>query len=65
MSLKENLELIKNKGVSKFIAEQYKKYRCAKCGGLISIHNGKCFHCDTIAKLVDISSRRSSSERKT
>jgi hypothetical protein len=64
MSLKENLAFIKSKGIGKFIEEQYKKYRCSRCGGLISIHNRKCFHCDTITKLVDISSR-GSSKRKT
>jgi predicted RNA-binding Zn-ribbon protein involved in translation (DUF1610 family) len=65
MSLKENLEHIKSMGVGKFIEEQYKKYRCPKCGGLISIHNGKCFNCDTITKLVEMSSWRSNNKRKT
>jgi predicted ATP-dependent serine protease len=65
MSLKENLEYIKSMGIGKFIEEQYKKYRCSKCGGLISIHNRKCFNCDMITKLVDISGRRSSNKRKT
>ena len=53
MSMKDNLEYIKKMGVGKFITEQYKKYRCSKCGGLISIHNRKCFKCDKITKLVD------------
>jgi predicted RNA-binding Zn-ribbon protein involved in translation (DUF1610 family) len=64
MSIKENLEYIKSMGIGKFIEEQYKKYRCPNCGGLISIHNRKCFNCDTITKLVDIS-RGSNSKRKT
>ena len=53
MSVKYNLEFIKNLGIDKFIDEQYKTYSCSKCGGLISIHNGKCFNCDTITKLVE------------
>lgn len=53
MSVKENLENIKQKGVNKFIKEQYRKYHCLKCGELISIHNRKCFKCDTITKLVE------------
>ncbi|HWR73663.1 MAG TPA: hypothetical protein VN604_10885 [Nitrospirota bacterium] len=65
MSVKENLEYIKSKGVGRFIEAQYRKYRCSNCGGLISIHNGKCFYCDTITKLVDISGRRSGGKRKT
>ncbi len=63
MSLKENLECIKGMGIGKFIEEQYKKYRCPNCGGLISIHNRKCFKCDTITKLVDIPSGRSKSKK--
>ena len=33
--------------------EQYEKYHCSKCGGLISIHNRRCFKCDTITRLVE------------
>lgn len=53
MSVKENLERIETIGVERFTKEQYEKYRCAKCGGLISIHNSKCFKCDTITRLVE------------
>lgn len=53
MSMKDNLEYIKKMGIGKFIKEQYKKYCCLKCGGLISIHNRKCFKCNKITKLVD------------
>ena len=53
MSMKDNLKYIKEKGISQFIKEQYQKYQCPQCGGLISIHNRKCFTCDTITKLVE------------
>ena len=53
MSVKDNLDFIKKKGVEQFIIDQYEKYRCSKCGGLISIHNIKCFKCDTITRLVE------------
>lgn len=53
MSIKDNLELINKRGIDKFINEQLKKYRCSKCGGLISIHNRKCFKCDKITRLVE------------
>jgi hypothetical protein len=53
MSVKENLEYIKSKGIETFIQEQIKKYTCPKCAGLISIHNRKCFACDTVTKLVE------------
>jgi hypothetical protein len=53
MSMKDNLEHIRKKGIGNFIKEQYDKYRCPKCLGLISIHNRKCFKCDTITRLVE------------
>jgi len=53
MSVKENLEYIKENGLSEFVAEQYEEHCCSKCGQLISIHNRKCFKCDTITKLVE------------
>lgn len=53
MSIKDNLEYIKEKGINKFIEDQYKKYCCPKCGGLISIHNRKCFKCDAVTRLVE------------
>jgi hypothetical protein len=57
MSVKENLESIRKGGIDKFIQDQYKKYRCSKCGGLISIHNRKCFKCDPITRLVEKQNR--------
>ncbi len=53
MSVKENLECINRLGVDKFTRNQYEEYYCPKCGGLISIHNRKCFKCDTITRLVE------------
>jgi len=53
MSVKDNLERIDKIGVEGFVKEQDKKYRCLRCGGLISIHNKKCFTCDIITRLVE------------
>jgi hypothetical protein len=53
MSVKDNLEFISNAGIDKFTEKEYEKHHCSKCGGLISIHNRKCFKCDTIMKLVE------------
>jgi len=53
MSVKDSLEAIKKTGISEFIEEQYIKYRCSKCGGMISIHNRKCFKCDEVTRLVE------------
>jgi hypothetical protein len=57
-SMIDNLEFIKNNGIPEFIKNQYKKHRCRKCGSLISMHNNKCFTCDTITKLVDKTARK-------
>ncbi len=53
MSVRENLEAIKNNGITQFIDAQYKNYKCQNCGRLISIHNKKCFKCHKITKLID------------
>ena len=53
MSIKDNLELINKRGINKFINEQYENFLCSKCGGLISVHNRKCFKCDKITRLVE------------
>ena len=52
MSVINNLATIKKIGVEKIIEQQYEKYRCPKCGSLISIHNNKCFACKPITKLI-------------
>ncbi|MBN1267010.1 MAG: DUF3795 domain-containing protein [Anaerolineales bacterium] len=53
MSVVENLEWIKEKGMESFLENQDRKYRCPGCGGMISIHNRKCFSCDTVTRLAD------------
>lgn len=45
MSMIDNLNEIKDKGMDYFIENQYKKYKCPKCGNLISVHSKKCFVC--------------------
>ncbi len=53
MSVKSNLKYIHKNGIEKFVKEEYRKHHCSKCGGLISVHNQKCFECDTITRLVE------------
>jgi hypothetical protein len=48
MSMIENLHELKEVGIDAFLASQREKYRCPRCGGMICIHNGKCYRCDTI-----------------
>ena len=53
MSMIQNLEEIRASGVQAFMREQQKKHGCAACGGMISVHNKKCFACDRIHSLKD------------
>ena len=49
MSLIENLDLIRDAGVQALIDRQQSRYGCAVCGQLRSIHNGKCYVCETVS----------------
>jgi hypothetical protein len=44
----ENLEYILDNWIDKFLRKQEKKYQCPECGGVICVHNRKCYSCDTI-----------------
>jgi hypothetical protein len=46
MSMVENLEMIRDKGMDEFLTSQTRKYRCPKCGDIVSVHDGKCYACD-------------------
>lgn len=45
MSMIENLKDLKEKSMKQFLETQEEKYECPKCGGIISVHNGKCYTC--------------------
>ena len=47
MSMIENLKFIKKHGMKKFLTEQRKKYKCPDCGGVICVHDKKCYSCDS------------------
>jgi hypothetical protein len=46
MSMIENLRAIRDKGLGKFLIGQAETWRCPRCGGTVSCHNGLCFSCD-------------------
>jgi hypothetical protein len=46
MSMIENLTLIKEQGIEKFLDKESAKWQCPECGGVISCHNGFCFSCE-------------------
>ena len=43
MSEIENLEFIRDNGISKFLKHQGTKYICDEGGGIICVHNKKCY----------------------
>ena len=45
MSMIQNLEYIRDKGISAFITSQKAKWTCPKCGGTICVHKGYCISC--------------------
>jgi hypothetical protein len=45
MSLIENLESIRENGVTDFLKMQEKKWRCPNCSEVVCCHNGICFNC--------------------
>lgn len=49
-SLIDNLLQIKQVGIEKFVAKETEKSKCSKCGGTVSIHDGKCYGCGVLQK---------------
>jgi catechol 2,3-dioxygenase-like lactoylglutathione lyase family enzyme len=47
MSMIENLTYIHDNGMDDFLIQQEKKYRCPECGGVICVHNGICYSCNS------------------
>lgn len=46
MSMIENLQFIRSKGVEAFLADEEKKWLCPSCGEVVCCHNGLCLNCD-------------------
>ena len=48
MSVVENLKELKNNGMDTFLVNQERKYKCPRCGDIISVHDRKCYACGYI-----------------
>ena len=46
MSMIENLKFIRDNGIDKFLRQQARTYKCTTCGGIVCVHNGRCYVCD-------------------
>jgi hypothetical protein len=47
MSMLENLESIKENGLSAFTENENERWRCKQCGNIICVHKGRCLQCET------------------
>lgn len=46
MSMIENLLFIKENGIKRFVELEEKKWKCEKCGSILSVHKDNCLNCD-------------------
>jgi len=46
MSMFENLDYIKENGISAFVENERKRWACETCGEVICVHRGHCLVCD-------------------
>lgn len=49
MSMVENLEYIKNKGIEEFLENEDVRWTCSECGGTICVHKGYCYSCGKVS----------------
>ena len=47
-SLVENLRYIQEYGVEEFLKLEKERWKCPVCGGIICVHDKKCYHCKQI-----------------
>lgn len=52
MSIIENLESIKEKGIDLFLRAEQEKWKCEVCGGVINVHKSECSSCGKPRKNV-------------
>jgi hypothetical protein len=45
MSMVENLKELKDRGMDEFLKSQAAKYLCPSCGGVVCVHDKKCYTC--------------------
>jgi hypothetical protein len=57
MSMIENLDFIKEQGMTKFLKKETEKWKCLECGGTICCHDGICYSCG-VAKLKELIAKR-------
>jgi hypothetical protein len=46
MSMIENLRRIQSQGMGQFLKNERERWKCPACGGIICVHNKKCYTCN-------------------
>ena len=46
MSMIENLDFIRSRGMEAFLEKEAEKWKCSNCSGVICCHNGLCLNCN-------------------
>jgi hypothetical protein len=46
MSMLENLEAIRTRGIRNFVKSERECWTCKSCGGTINVHHGRCAACE-------------------
>ena len=46
----EALEFIRDNGMEAHLAREKELWKCPECGGVVCIHNGKCYSCQKIVR---------------
>jgi hypothetical protein len=52
MSMLENLEAIRSKGIRNFVENEKKRWECPECGGLLCVHKSECIHCHRVWRKI-------------
>jgi len=48
MSMIENLELIRDIGLDRFVAKENKRWTCPGCGAILCVHRNFCLNCKAL-----------------
>jgi hypothetical protein len=48
MSMIENLDAIRERGLENFVALERQRWKCRRCGGVICVHKERCIYCGQV-----------------
>jgi hypothetical protein len=48
LSLVDNLKYIQKNGIEEFLKYEQERWKCTACGGIVCVHNNRCYDCESI-----------------